>query len=198
MGLLEMGLLTSLALRPPPDPLPSWFNKNVVCEFHQGLSHWTNNCCALKNAIQDLIDKNQITIPGLTNQQQSNITTNPLPKHQVGTLQAQADGPTIGPTKLIRLIQPVNFIPMVLVSSKVLDPTSLIRPIKKEEKKPMESRDVAIVFQQMGPTFDPTKFISKIQPEENVNMVLPIVIKAFFYVSGPITFDELVGNTKDK
>nr|DAD43531.1 TPA_asm: hypothetical protein HUJ06_001761 [Nelumbo nucifera] len=87
---------------------------------------------------------------------------------------------------------------MVSVSSEVLDSTLLIRPIRKEEKKPMESRDLATVYQQRGPTFGRTRFISKIQLEESVNMALPIVNQALFYVPGPVTFDELVGDTKDE
>ncbi|RVW91717.1 Retrovirus-related Pol polyprotein from transposon 17.6 [Vitis vinifera] len=73
--LMEGGLLTALAPRPPPQPLPPQFRMDLHCAYHQGPGHDTDRCSALRHAIQDLIDQ------GLVNLGQPSVTTNPLPAH---------------------------------------------------------------------------------------------------------------------
>ncbi|RVX08208.1 Retrovirus-related Pol polyprotein from transposon 17.6 [Vitis vinifera] len=73
--LIEGGLLTALAPRPPPQPLPPQFRMDLHCAYHQGPGHDTDRCSALRHAIQDLIDQ------GLVNLGQPSVTTNPLPAH---------------------------------------------------------------------------------------------------------------------
>ncbi|RVW25048.1 Transposon Tf2-2 polyprotein [Vitis vinifera] len=73
--LMEGGLLTALAPRPPPQPLPPQFRMDLHCAYHQGPGHDTDRCSSLKHAIQDLIDQ------GLVNLGQPSVTTNPLPAH---------------------------------------------------------------------------------------------------------------------
>ncbi|RVW76165.1 hypothetical protein CK203_044221 [Vitis vinifera] len=55
--LIEAGLLTALTPRPPPQPLPPHFRMDLHCAYHQGLGHETDQCTALRHAIQDLIDQ---------------------------------------------------------------------------------------------------------------------------------------------
>ena len=43
-----------------PIPIPSTWNMNKYCAFHQKLEHKTNNCFKLKHEIQDLIDGGMI------------------------------------------------------------------------------------------------------------------------------------------
>lgn len=63
---------------------PSW-NEAYFCDYHRCRGHRTNNCQALKHAIQDLIDKGIIIVEG---QQKSNedhhAFRNPLPNYQKG------------------------------------------------------------------------------------------------------------------
>nr|CAN76697.1 hypothetical protein VITISV_009720 [Vitis vinifera] len=73
--LAEGGLLTPLASRPLPQPIPPRFRMDLHCSYHQGPGHDTNHCTALRHAIQDLIDQ------GLVNLGQPSVTTNPLPAH---------------------------------------------------------------------------------------------------------------------
>ena len=73
--LMEGGLLTALALRPPPQPMPPLFKMDLHYAFHQGPGHDTDRCSTLRHAIQDLIDQ------GLVNLSQPSVTTNPLPAH---------------------------------------------------------------------------------------------------------------------
>ena len=73
--LAEGGLLTALAPKPPPQPMPPHFRLDLHCAYHQGPGHDTNHCSALRHAIQDLIDQ------GLVNLGQPSVTTNPLPAH---------------------------------------------------------------------------------------------------------------------
>eukprot|EP00261_Vitis_vinifera_P033576 XP_019074819.1 PREDICTED: uncharacterized protein LOC109122449 [Vitis vinifera] len=73
--LMEGGLLTQLAPRPVPQPVPPRFKMDLHCSYHQGPRHDTDHCAALRHAIQDLIDQ------GLVNLGQASVTTNPLPAH---------------------------------------------------------------------------------------------------------------------
>ncbi|XP_010651422.1 uncharacterized protein LOC104879602 [Vitis vinifera] len=73
--LMEGGLLTQLAPRPVPQPVPPRFRMDLHCSYHQGPGHDTDHCAALRHAIQDLIDQ------GLVNLGQPSVTTNPLPTH---------------------------------------------------------------------------------------------------------------------
>ena len=73
--LMEGGLLTQLAPKPLPQPIPPRFRMDLHCSYHQGPGHDTDHCTALRHAIQDLIDQ------GLVNLGQPSVTTNPLPAH---------------------------------------------------------------------------------------------------------------------
>ena len=72
---MEGGLLTPMAPKPVPQPVPPHFISDLHCSYHQGPGHDTNHCNALRHAIQDLIDQ------GLVNLGQPSVTTNPLPAH---------------------------------------------------------------------------------------------------------------------
>ncbi|KAL6346051.1 hypothetical protein AAG906_025331 [Vitis piasezkii] len=54
---MEGGLLTQLAPKPLPQPIPPRFRMDFHCSYHQGLGHDTDHCTALRHAIQDLIDQ---------------------------------------------------------------------------------------------------------------------------------------------
>ena len=49
--LIERGLLTALAPRPPPQPLPSQFRMDLHCAYHQGPGPDTDRCSAMRHAI---------------------------------------------------------------------------------------------------------------------------------------------------
>ena len=72
-------LLKPVDLRPIPNPLPSRFDVNKRCAFHQGLGRDTHNCFGLGYAIQNLID-NMVIVPPT----RPNITDNPLPNQNFG------------------------------------------------------------------------------------------------------------------
>ena len=69
-------LLKPLDPRPIPNPLPSRFDMNKRCAYHQGPGYDTYNCFSLRHAIQNLIDNKVIAPPT-----RSSITNNPLPNH---------------------------------------------------------------------------------------------------------------------
>ena len=73
------GLLKPLDPRPIPNPLPSMFDVNKRCAYHQGRGHDTDNCFGLRHAIQNLIDNKVIAPPT-----RPSITNNPLPNHNFG------------------------------------------------------------------------------------------------------------------
>ena len=84
--LVERGLLTALAPRPPPQPMPPQFRMYIHCAYHQGPGHDTDRCSTLRHAIQDLIDQ------GLVNLGQPSVTTNPLPAHTTHSVPPPSGG----------------------------------------------------------------------------------------------------------
>src|SRR2546425_1114686 len=74
--LQSRGLLQPLDPRPPPNPLPSNFNHNAYCEFHQTQGHDTDKCIRLRHEIQNLIEEGKIPDP---EKDKPNVMTNPLP-----------------------------------------------------------------------------------------------------------------------
>ena len=56
-------------------PTPLGFRADLHCAYHQRAGHYTDNCAALKHAIQDLIDQ------GLVDLGRPAMTTDPLPTH---------------------------------------------------------------------------------------------------------------------
>ena len=77
--LLKAELIT---LRDPPqNPNTSSprYNPNVRCAYHSNsLGHDTNNCWALKNKIQDMINSKDIEFDPYEN---PNVITTPMPNH---------------------------------------------------------------------------------------------------------------------
>ncbi|KAL6322355.1 hypothetical protein AAG906_007908 [Vitis piasezkii] len=84
--LTEVGLLTTLTPRPPPQPIPPQFRMDLHCAYHQGPGHETDRCTALRHAVQDLIDQ------GLVHLGQPSVTTNPLPTHTTHAVPPPAEG----------------------------------------------------------------------------------------------------------
>ncbi|RVW27109.1 hypothetical protein VitviT2T_011710 [Vitis vinifera] len=83
--LIEIGLLTALTPRSPPQPILPQFRMDLHCAYHQGPGHETNRCSALRHAVQDLIDQ------GLIHLGQLSVTTNPLPAHNTHVVPPPAD-----------------------------------------------------------------------------------------------------------
>nr|CAN67366.1 hypothetical protein VITISV_007976 [Vitis vinifera] len=83
--LTEAGLLTALAPRPPPQPIPPQFRMDLHCAYHQRPGHETDRCTALRHAVQDLIDQ------GLVHLGQPSVTMNPLPAHTTHAIPHPAD-----------------------------------------------------------------------------------------------------------
>ncbi|RVW47067.1 hypothetical protein CK203_116113 [Vitis vinifera] len=84
--LIEAGLLTALTPRPLPQPIPAQFRMDLHCAYHQGPGHETDQCTALRHAIQDLINQ------GLVHLGQPSVTTNLLPTHTTHAVPPPADG----------------------------------------------------------------------------------------------------------
>ena len=84
--LIKGGLLTQLAPRPVPQPVPPHFRMDLHCSYYQGPGHDTDHCATLRHAIQDLIDQ------GLVNLGQPSVTTNPLLTHSTHTVPPPSGG----------------------------------------------------------------------------------------------------------
>src|SRR6185503_14387750 len=69
-----------MPIGPFPEPRPenrtTSYDPNAYCKFHQGKDHTTEKCWRLKDAIQDLIDANQLPVP--PGGKKPNIQTGPL------------------------------------------------------------------------------------------------------------------------
>ena len=73
--LVEGGLIVPLPPRPPLQPTPPGFKADLHCAYNQRAGHDTDNCDALRHAIQDLIDQ------GLVDLGRPVVTIDPLPTH---------------------------------------------------------------------------------------------------------------------
>ena len=91
---MEGRLLTPLAPKPVPQPVPPCFRLDLHCSYHQGPGHDTDHCNDLRHAIQDLIDQ------GLVNLGHPSVTTNPFPTHST-----HAVPPSLGDIHHINLIE---------------------------------------------------------------------------------------------
>ena len=90
-------MLYPLNPRPLPQSIPPGWNLNERCDYHQNLGHKTDNCVALRHAVQDLIDTKKISDPSVPN-----VARNPLPNHHVHAIREDVDLPD--PVTLIRPI----------------------------------------------------------------------------------------------
>ncbi|XP_077252377.1 uncharacterized protein LOC143891726 [Tasmannia lanceolata] len=86
-------------VKPVPNPLPGNWRRDQYCEYHRGPGHMTENCLALKHAIQNMIDKDELAV------ERPNITQNPLPNHRAvappTTNAIFVDEPILDPSTLI-------------------------------------------------------------------------------------------------
>ena len=73
--LTTAGLLSLLAPRPLPQVVHPHFRMDLHCAYHQGPGHTTNQCIALRHAVQDLIDQ------GIMQLGQPSISSNPPPTY---------------------------------------------------------------------------------------------------------------------
>ena len=60
--LMDVGLLTPLALGTFPQPIPLSFRLGLHCSHHRGLGHDINHYTNLCYAIQDLIDSGSVNL----------------------------------------------------------------------------------------------------------------------------------------
>ena len=72
---MDARLLTLLAPKPLPQPIPPQFRMDLHCAYHQGSGHEIDHCITLRRTIQDLIDQ------GLVHLGHPSVTINPLPAH---------------------------------------------------------------------------------------------------------------------
>lgn len=84
--LWEAGLKYPLNPKSIPNPVPSHWNLNERCEYHQGVGHTMDNCITLHHTIQDLIDSKKISNPSTPN-----VARNPLPNHHINAIE-EGDG----------------------------------------------------------------------------------------------------------
>ena len=54
--------------RPPPYPLPRFYNPGEHCEYHQTSGHTLDKCFHLRHDIQDLIDQGKVSFDPKTHQ----------------------------------------------------------------------------------------------------------------------------------
>ena len=62
-----------------PNTSSPYYQSNAKCAYHSdSAGHVTNNCWALKNKIQDLIDAKEVEFDAL---EKPNVISAPMPKH---------------------------------------------------------------------------------------------------------------------
>lgn len=82
--LMASGHLTPIPAKPLSYPLPPAHRPDAKCAYHSGQAgHDTEQCWTLRNKVQDLIDSRSIKLEETA---APNVTTNPLPNHQVNMI----------------------------------------------------------------------------------------------------------------
>ncbi|GKV20634.1 hypothetical protein SLEP1_g30732 [Rubroshorea leprosula] len=84
--LVAVGLLETMQANPIQPPYPYWYDLQARCEYHNAVGHGTEYCATLKIKIQDLIDEGKLQFDVNEAKSTSNITRNPLPPHNAGTM----------------------------------------------------------------------------------------------------------------
>ncbi|GKV20630.1 hypothetical protein SLEP1_g30728 [Rubroshorea leprosula] len=84
--LVVVGLLETMQANPIQPPYPYWYDPQTRCKYHNVVGHDTEYCATLKIKIQDLIDEGKLQFDVNEVESTSNITRNPLPPHDVGTM----------------------------------------------------------------------------------------------------------------
>ena len=100
--LMTTRLLSPLAPRPLPQVVHPHFWMDLHCAYHQGLRHTTDQCTALRHAVQDLIDH------GIVQLGQPSISSNPLP-----TYSTHAVPPSVGGIHSIDFVESEDCIHML-------------------------------------------------------------------------------------
>ena len=78
-NLSSKGFIKPLDPTPMPNPIPSTWNLNEYCHYHQKFGHKTDNCFRLKYEIQDLIDNGTLPNPNIITK--PNIRKKPSPDY---------------------------------------------------------------------------------------------------------------------
>ena len=80
--LLKSNLVTLKEAPKNPNTASPLYNPNARCAYHsESLGHDTNDCWALKNKVQDLIEAKEIEFDS---PKTPNVITAPMPKHKLG------------------------------------------------------------------------------------------------------------------
>lgn len=67
-----------------PQVKPPWWNDTHHCEYHRRKGHRSNDCLRLKNLVQDLLDKGDITVDGHKTNDDHVAFRNPLLNYDKG------------------------------------------------------------------------------------------------------------------
>ena len=101
-------------------PYPRWYNENVHCDYHSSnRGHSTKNCIALKQKVQDLIKKRELTFE---DEDISNVNENPLSNHggpKVNTIESDQEMQVKRNVKDVRM--PMKIVHEVLVKAGRLE-----------------------------------------------------------------------------
>ena len=77
--LLKLNLASLKEAPKNPNTTSPFYHANAKCAYHSdNLGHDTNNCWALKNKIQDLIDAKEVEFDA---PEKPNVISAPMPKH---------------------------------------------------------------------------------------------------------------------
>lgn len=79
--LIQNRQLAPISMIPIKHPYPKWYDLNAPCDYHaEGTGHSTENCLALKNNVQSLINVGCLSFKKASEKQ--NVNKNPLPNHE--------------------------------------------------------------------------------------------------------------------
>ena len=115
---------------PLQPPYPKWYNENVHYDYHSGnRGHSTKNCTALKQKVQDLIKRGELTFE---DEDIPNVNGNPIPNHGGPKVNAMENSQEMQVKRnVIDVHMPMKLVHKVLAKAGKLEG----RQKKKEETK---------------------------------------------------------------
>ena len=117
---VQSGLLSSVDIPPLQPPYPRWYNENVHCDYHFGnRGYSTENCTALKQGVQDLIKKEELTFE---DENIPDMNRNPVPNHEKPRVNAMESDQEMQVKRNIKDVRmPMKLVHEVLVKASRLE-----------------------------------------------------------------------------
>ena len=117
--LVQDSLLSQIDIPPLQPPYPRWYNENVHYYHSGNKGHSIENCTVLKQRVQDLIKKGELTFE---DEDILNMNGNPLPNHEGPKVNAVETSQEMQVKRNVRDVRmPMKLVHEVLIKASRLE-----------------------------------------------------------------------------